>query len=537
MDELVENTNTISGYLVKGAVKGYVKGLSTERKGRPKFGLPLKIDWTAEDIHALNNFRTEAFHVAGVGSYELEEELKDLAVKYKDDFKLFEENARRKMLDYGIGLEDQSPSGWLKTNLDTAIRSSYHAGEWQRLQDPVLRRIYPAYKYMTVADGNVRPEHAALHGKVYANDDPIWESIFPPNGWSCRCYINTVDSEEAAGENINATSPAEREEIIKQGKINKDFNRNSGMTKSIWGKWLQEKLSGKNYNEITRRMKTEANKLPEPDAVVKTLEDNAGKFRELDYTVENFFKDFPGGIAKTPLGEVKFTNEFFDKLSVRDREMFLGLVKPTLEKPEYIFVDNKNGTVFLKAFAKDKTVIYAGVLKDLGGPQFVSFHQRTDLKDKIKKGKLLIYSIQRESANSKGGQKLATRGSGLNFAGALGSGANITNNPVKDYSSFRVLNGTADDTEVLQEPDEVWADRTFTSPSAGVLTDHPLSWRRGSNLNGSEVSTSTINYIQYGVEGFKFVTVINGAVSMRGDEYGYKFLDSFRKGMLIYNGK
>ncbi|WP_277989913.1 phage head morphogenesis protein [Pseudomonas aeruginosa] len=38
-------------------------------------------------------------------------------------------------------------------------------------------------------DSVTRPSHAALHGKVYRWDDPIWQHIMPPNGYNCRCRI------------------------------------------------------------------------------------------------------------------------------------------------------------------------------------------------------------------------------------------------------------------------------------------------------------------------------------------------------------
>jgi hypothetical protein len=33
----------------------------------------------------------------------------------------------------------------------------------------------------------VRPTHAALHGKIFAWDDPFWDWHTPPWEWGCRC--------------------------------------------------------------------------------------------------------------------------------------------------------------------------------------------------------------------------------------------------------------------------------------------------------------------------------------------------------------
>ncbi|MCY4418570.1 MAG: phage minor head protein [Cytophagales bacterium] len=46
---------------------------------------------------------------------------------------------------------------------------------------------YPNWRYSTVGDERVRPEHADLDGVTYPKDDPFWDEAFPPNGWNCRC--------------------------------------------------------------------------------------------------------------------------------------------------------------------------------------------------------------------------------------------------------------------------------------------------------------------------------------------------------------
>jgi hypothetical protein len=37
-----------------------------------------------------------------------------------------------------------------------------------------------------------------MEGKVFAADDPIWKTWWPPNGFNCRCTTQPVDKWELA---------------------------------------------------------------------------------------------------------------------------------------------------------------------------------------------------------------------------------------------------------------------------------------------------------------------------------------------------
>ncbi len=43
------------------------------------------------------------------------------------------------------------------------------------------------WEYQTVGDDHVRDEHATLDGRVFSFDDVAARSLWPPNGWKCRC--------------------------------------------------------------------------------------------------------------------------------------------------------------------------------------------------------------------------------------------------------------------------------------------------------------------------------------------------------------
>ncbi|MGU4105029.1 phage head morphogenesis protein [Pseudomonas aeruginosa] len=75
----------------------------------------------------------------------------------------------------------------LDTIYQTNMQSAYMAGRYAAAYE--ARETHPYWMYVAVMDGVTRPSHAALHGKVFRWDDPIWQHITPPNGYNCRCRI------------------------------------------------------------------------------------------------------------------------------------------------------------------------------------------------------------------------------------------------------------------------------------------------------------------------------------------------------------
>ena len=78
----------------------------------------------------------------------------------------------------------------LRTIYQTNLQSAYMAGRKASMEESV--ETHPYWRYIAVMDGKTRPSHAALNGVVYRHDDPIWFTIFPPNGFNCRCRVTAL---------------------------------------------------------------------------------------------------------------------------------------------------------------------------------------------------------------------------------------------------------------------------------------------------------------------------------------------------------
>src|SRR5690606_27352064 len=74
---------------------------------------------------------------------------------------------------------------YLQAEYQTAKASGQMAAKWEGFQRNKAR--YPYLKYMTVGDEHVRDDHKELHGFIAHIDDAIWDRIYPPNDWRCRC--------------------------------------------------------------------------------------------------------------------------------------------------------------------------------------------------------------------------------------------------------------------------------------------------------------------------------------------------------------
>lgn len=95
----------------------------------------------------------------------------------------------KKRVDESGLLEDYNRHK-LAAEYQLAVNTGIQSSRYFHLREDM--DALPFWEYHTQGDGQVRPAHAALDGKVFSAKDRVWDKIYPPNGWNCRCTVLPV---------------------------------------------------------------------------------------------------------------------------------------------------------------------------------------------------------------------------------------------------------------------------------------------------------------------------------------------------------
>lgn len=98
--------------------------------------------------------------------------------------------------------DDKAYINWrIKIIFNTNMRTAHAAARYRKqLQAADLRPIW-VYK-SKLTGNNRRQEHIVLHNKAFRYDDPFWNSYYPPNGWECKCFVDTRSEDRAKREKL-----------------------------------------------------------------------------------------------------------------------------------------------------------------------------------------------------------------------------------------------------------------------------------------------------------------------------------------------
>jgi SPP1 gp7 family putative phage head morphogenesis protein len=110
---------------------------------------------------------------------------------------------------------------YLRVEDNNVTASAQMAFQWEQLQ-----KTADFIELSTVGDDRVRPQHAILDGFTAHITDPVWNKLWPPLDWECRCTANS-GIEKNAG-NMDTRGLAEKAAMPKY------FQRNVGKTRAVF---------------------------------------------------------------------------------------------------------------------------------------------------------------------------------------------------------------------------------------------------------------------------------------------------------------
>ncbi len=156
-----------------------------------------KVPMKASEFYKIaEEYRSLAFTVSGYTKAQVLKKFQDELLKsiengttmdeFKGEMNEFLENKGYK------GLTAFQADNIFRTNIQTA----YQVGHYKQMTSEEVMKYRPYWQYDAVNDRRTRPSHLAMDGKVYRADDPIWDTWYPPNGFRCRCSVNTLSERQ-----------------------------------------------------------------------------------------------------------------------------------------------------------------------------------------------------------------------------------------------------------------------------------------------------------------------------------------------------
>jgi hypothetical protein len=304
------------------------------------------------------------------------------------------------LIQNGFSTRDEAIQWFAKYGGEFRIPNTAYLDEL--LDHPTLFSLYPQLREIKVS---AVPPVRGQHGAFYGDRATIEISALLENATQIKSVLlhevqHAIQYMEgfsvganfwSVGEYKYRRSAGEIESRDVQNRLRLDeFSRQDvpPIKQTLLDEGIQEDEIHFEYSGVSHSIK-------ENDLIDK-MNNDAAPYREVKFNKLNWIFEFGSeGIVKTPIGEVKMGNNQFDKIIERgDRKKYFGLIKPTLELPQIVLKDSKNGTLFIKTFTmpNDTNKYFVSVMYTIDGIDVViSSHLKNEnrLKQDIKTGRLL----------------------------------------------------------------------------------------------------------------------------------------------------
>ncbi len=326
----------LSDVYTDGLVRGW-NGTAALKLGKFKTPADVSLDYSSPDNLAMQMMQLNVARFSAAKSAAAASDLNQLAREH-DNFNDFRKAVEQKVTLYN---ED-----WLKTEYNFAWNTGHTSAAWFR--NMAQKEAFPTWIYETAGDARVRLAHQALQGLKFRAGE--MDTIYPPNGWNCRCYIRTI---QGVPNNYNTEKEA-------QGIL-----ASSGVDKNGVSEWDRMKKDGMNINRAKTKVVYDADKFYIKDKLAQKLtwrDQGLKKYSEMDQAAfpEAKLQETTINEAKQFIQDTEFTDNNKRLLILSEKtlkghstEEYLKTVKMIpgmLNHPDelYLFEDGRNNTFKLR---------------------------------------------------------------------------------------------------------------------------------------------------------------------------------------------
>ena len=162
-------------------------------------------------------------------------------------------------------------------------------------------------------DGLTSEQHLRWNNLIRPKDDPIWNSIFPPNGYGCKCYtvaVTEARKQKYERDGVPAYNPDTRKTVrlpvqteAPKPSYRNYFNERKGTLERIpegitpGFNWNQGQ-AGRTIPVLQECLKKAQNEMPEAvDSVIRTLQNSTIYRDQLSDFVDQAFKNKAAGMV------------------------------------------------------------------------------------------------------------------------------------------------------------------------------------------------------------------------------------------------
>lgn len=103
------------------------------------------------------------------------------------------------------GWDYKGSRGWRSTVIyKTNVTTAWQAGRYK--QQLAVSDTRPFWRYRHGGSKTPRQSHKNWDGLILRADDPWWITHYPPNGWGCSCYVQTLSQKDLDREGLTVGS-------------------------------------------------------------------------------------------------------------------------------------------------------------------------------------------------------------------------------------------------------------------------------------------------------------------------------------------